>query len=63
MTSSASGSLPSALIANAWVNDDGEEVIMGLRHAERPVWGVQFHPESILTDTGHKMLQNFTDIC
>lgn len=55
--------LPPVLIPNAWVNDDGEEVIMGLRHAEYPVWGVQFHPESILTDTGHKMLQNFIDIC
>ena len=55
--------LPAELVPNAWVNDDGEEVVMGLRHAERPVWGVQFHPESILTDTGHKMLQNFLDIC
>ena len=55
--------LPADLVPNAWVNDDGEEVIMGLRHAEYPVWGVQFHPESILTDTGHKMLQNFIDIC
>ena len=55
--------LPADLVPNAWVNDDGEEVVMGLRHAERPVWGVQFHPESILTDTGHKMLQNFLDIC
>ena len=55
--------LPPTLVPNAWVNDDGEEVVMGLRHAEYPVWGVQFHPESILTDTGHKMLQNFLDIC
>ena len=55
--------LPAALVPNAWVTDDGEEVVMGLRHAELPVWGVQFHPESILTDTGHKMLQNFLDIC
>ena len=55
--------LPTELVPNAWVNDDGEEVVMGLRHAEYPVWGVQFHPESILTDTGHKMLQNFLDIC
>jgi len=55
--------LPPVLIPNAWVNDDGEEIVMGLRHAEYPVWGVQFHPESILTDTGHKMLQNFIDIC
>ena len=55
--------LPDELVVNAWVDDDGQEVVMGLRHAEHPVWGVQFHPESILTDTGHQMLQNFIDIC
>ena len=55
--------LPDVLEANAWVNDDGEEVIMGLRHKSYPVWGVQFHPESILTETGKQMLQNFLDVC
>ena len=55
--------LPAELLPNAWVNDDGADIIMGVRHAEHPVWGVQFHPESILTQTGHKMLQSFIDIC
>ncbi len=55
--------LPNVLEANAWVNDGGEEVIMGLRHKTYPVWGVQFHPESILTETGKQMLQNFLDVC
>ena len=55
--------LPDELEVNARANDDGEEVIMGVRHISHPVWGVQFHPESILTETGHKMLQNFIDIC
>lgn len=55
--------LPSELVPNAWVSDDGEDVIMAMRHRDYPVWGVQFHPESILTQSGHKMLKNFLDIC
>jgi anthranilate synthase component II len=54
---------PDELEPNAWVNDDGEDVIMAMRHRHYPIWGVQFHPESILTQSGHKMLQNFLDIC
>jgi anthranilate synthase/aminodeoxychorismate synthase-like glutamine amidotransferase len=41
--------------------DDGE--IMGVRHRELPVEGVQFHPESILTRVGKRLLQNFLDRC
>lgn len=54
--------LPDELIANAWVTDDGEDVIMGLYHRDYPIWGVQFHPESILTTAGKQMLQNFLDM-
>jgi anthranilate synthase component II len=54
---------PHELIPNAWVSDDGEDIIMGMRHRDYPVWGVQFHPESILTQSGHKILQNFLDVC
>jgi anthranilate synthase component II len=50
---------PATLVPNAWADDPTGEVIMGLRHAEHPTWGVQFHPESILTDTGHAMLRAF----
>ncbi|MBE2210318.1 MAG: aminodeoxychorismate/anthranilate synthase component II [Xanthomonadaceae bacterium] len=56
-------SLPDALEITAWTeNDDGSfEEIMGLRHREYPVEGVQFHPESILTQHGHALLKNFLE--
>ena len=50
-------SLPDCLEITAWT-DDGE--IMGVRHKTLAVEGVQFHPESILTEHGHALLQNFT---
>ena len=55
------GSLPPELEVTAWTeNEDGSfEEIMGLRHREHPVEGVQFHPESILTGHGHALLKNF----
>ncbi len=51
-------SLPPALAVNA-TTDDGE--IMGVRHRELPVFGVQFHPEAILTEHGKRLLANFLD--
>ncbi|KGE53454.1 aminodeoxychorismate/anthranilate synthase component II [Xanthomonas axonopodis pv. vasculorum] len=53
--------LPAALEVTAWTeNPDGSmEEIMGLRHRQFPVEGVQFHPESILTQHGHALLKNF----
>ena len=54
---------PSELHVNAWTDDPTGRVIMGLRHSEHPTWGVQFHPESILTDTGHAMLATFLRRC
>ena len=55
--------LPKCLEVTAWTeNDDGRvEEIMGLRHREHPVEGVQFHPESILTEHGHALLKNFLE--
>jgi anthranilate synthase component 2 len=49
-------SLPACLEVSAWTGD-GE--IMGVRHKSAPVEGVQFHPESILTEHGHRLLKNF----
>ncbi len=52
-------SMPAELRANAWTAD-GE--IMGLHHVERPVHGVQFHPESIASEHGHQLLRNFLEL-
>jgi anthranilate synthase component 2 len=55
--------LPDCLEVTAWTDrDDGSvDEIMGLRHREHPVQGVQFHPESILTEHGHALLKNFLE--
>jgi anthranilate synthase component 2 len=53
-------SLPDCLEVTAWTEENGEvDAIMGLRHLELDVEGVQFHPESILTQHGHQLLNNF----
>ena len=52
--------LPDCLKITAWTEKDGQvDEIMGLRHSELAVEGVQFHPESILSEHGHALLQNF----
>jgi len=57
----AKDSLPDCLEVTAWTQNDAGEIdeIMGVRHKEMQIEGVQFHPESILTDNGHALLQNF----
>jgi anthranilate synthase component II len=51
--------LPESLRVNAWVDELGERTVMGVEHTKFPIHGVQFHPESALTEHGHKMLENF----
>lgn len=57
-------SLPNCLELTAWtVNDDGSvDEIMGVRHKKLAIEGVQFHPESILTEHGHELLRNFLNM-
>jgi len=52
-------SLPDCLEVTAWLEDG---TIMGLQHRDLPIHGVQFHPESIASEHGHKLLQNFLDM-
>ena len=58
-------SLPDCLEVTAWTEDDSgrQEAIMGLRHRELDIEGVQFHPESILSEHGHAMLNQFLARC
>ena len=51
-------SVPADLECSAWTED---EIVMGLRHKEYPIEGIQFHPESILTKAGKDLLKNFID--
>ncbi|WP_374570523.1 aminodeoxychorismate/anthranilate synthase component II [Phenylobacterium sp.] len=55
----AKDTLPDVLKVTAWT-DDGE--IMGFQHKTRPIFGVQFHPESIATEGGHQLLANFLEL-
>jgi len=57
------GSLPDSLIITARTDEsENESEIMGIRHKECRLFGVQFHPESILTESGHKLLENFLNV-
>jgi len=58
------GTVPEELVVTARTRTAaGEGVIMGLQHRELPLHGVQFHPESVLTEGGHRLLANWLEIC
>jgi anthranilate synthase component 2 len=55
--------LPESLEVMAWTDEEGwEGEIQALRHREHPVWGVQFHPESIASEHGRDLLRNFLEL-
>lgn len=58
----AAVTLPAVLSATAWCEGVDGRVVMGVAHVEKPLWGVQFHPESILTEHGAVMIGNFLDL-
>lgn len=51
---------PKELVIDARSEDD---MIMGIHHREKPIFGIQFHPEAVLTQYGHELLKNFKNIC
>ena len=55
-------SLPSCLDITSWTEEDDDIEIMGVQHTDYPIFGLQFHPESILTTAGHQLLKNFLEI-
>ena len=55
--------LPDCLLVTAWVDEAHGKTIMGVQHKDFPIHGVQFHPESALTEYGHQMLENFLAVC
>jgi anthranilate synthase component II len=54
--------LPDELVPIAWTDEPGwGDELQGIRHREHPIWGVQFHPESIASEHGHALLRNFLE--
>ncbi len=58
----AAVSVPDALVETAWCDTEAGRVVMGVAHREKPLWGVQFHPESILSEHGAALVANFLEL-
>jgi anthranilate synthase component 2 len=60
--SQAAVRLPDSVVETAWTDDGGVRIVMGVQHRTRPLHGVQFHPESILTEHGEDLVRNFLSL-
>lgn len=58
----AARALPAVLRETAWCEGTDGPVVMGVAHREKPLWGVQFHPESILSEHGEQLMRNFLEV-
>jgi anthranilate/para-aminobenzoate synthase component II len=54
--------VPGVLVENAWCDGPEGPVVMGVAHRTKPLWGVQFHPESVLTEHGADLVANFLEL-
>ena len=54
--------VPGVLVENAWCDGPDGPVVMGVAHRTKPLWGVQFHPESVLTEHGAELVANFLEL-
>jgi anthranilate synthase/aminodeoxychorismate synthase-like glutamine amidotransferase len=60
--SQAAVRLPAAVVETAWCDEPTGRVVLGVQHVDRPLHGVQFHPESILTEHGEALMRNFLEL-
>ncbi len=58
----AAVTVPDVLVETAWCDGEDGPVVMGVAHRDLPLWGVQFHPESVLTEHGAAMVANFLEL-
>ena len=54
-------SVPEELVVTAWTQ--GDHIVQGIKHRDKPMYAVQFHPESVMTQDGYRLLANWLKVC